>query len=640
MRHFFLVTAVLVFFPFPGKGQSVPSFLSQLKNQKEFDQLAGEPLSAKFGQVDAVKVVYVLRTKKLYFIHSTRFKYHYDFCRDYLGDQQDLYRYNYNNYSNSTGRKYYLCNVNHFKSSGRYVIEFSPADLIRTEDIEILYRAIKENFFAGDSLKVYMNTTRLIDDAKKKNTGFPIVFPAEIYGKQQLQVISSKKAEGTLLKVTGAEVEKLGDCSDKILLIKGGSNYIPFCAGIITTDFQTPLSHISILARNRKIPVVAWKNAWENGELEKLKGKFISLEVNADTFFVKELPRPLPDSAGKEIKYKKLDCDTSTSVIADISQIKYKSIKTYGAKASNLGELNRVMSIESPIHIPEGAFSIPFYWYAQHVRKYGIDKMIIKACSPEVKKDRPQLEKLLAGIRDSIMKSPANPHFIKVVEEKVLSKNAGNQFRFRSSSNAEDLQGFNGAGLYDSKTGIPGDTAKTVERAIKTVWASLWNMRAFDEREHFHIDQLSIAMGVLCHRAFPDELVNGVAITKNIYRDYEAGYIINAQLGEVSVVAPPDTVTCDQLISFLNTDSDFFNTKNAIEYLSFSSLSKGVHVLSDEEIQQLTKQLSAIKKHFYSKTGASLKYVFKEYALDVEFKIYKDEKGNRKLYIKQCRPFY
>jgi len=602
--------------------------------------MAGEPLSAKFGQVDAVKVVYSLRLKKLYFIHSTRYNYHYDFCHEYLGDPQDVYRYNYNNYSNSSGRKYYLCNINHFKSSGKYLIEFSPADLIKTEDIEILYNLIKANFFAGDSLRVYMNTTRLIDETKKKNLHFPVVFPAEIYGQQQLQVISNKKAEGTLLKVTGAEVEKMGDCSDKILLIKGGSNYIPLCAGIITTEFQTPLSHISILARNRKIPVIAYKSAWENEKLNQMNGKYISFEVNADTFLVSETKKPEADTNAKEIKLKKLDCDTSTSIIADISQVKFKSVKTFGAKAVNLGELNRVTSIESPIRTPEGAFAIPFYYYARHVKKYGIDKMIEKACSNEIKNDRVQLERLLTEIRDSITNSPADPKLIKAVEEKVLSKNAGRQFRFRSSSNAEDLQGFNGAGLYDSKTGIIGDTVKTVERAIKIVWASLWNIRAFDEREHFHIDQLSIAMGVLSHRAFPDEIVNGVAITKNLYRDYEAGYIINAQVGETSVVAPPDSVTCDQLISFLNTDSDFFNTKNAIEYLSFSSLNKGIKVLTDEEIQLLTKQLSSIKKHFYSKSGASLKYAFKDYALDVEFKIYADEKGNRRLYIKQCRPFY
>ena len=55
-------------------------------------------------------------------------------------------------------------------------------------------------------------------------------------------------------------------------------------------------------------------------------------------------------------------------------------------------------------------------------------------------------------------------------------------FRFRSSTNAEDLENFNGAGLYDSKAAKKNHKTKTIDAAIKEVWASLWNFRAFNER--------------------------------------------------------------------------------------------------------------------------------------------------------------
>ena len=90
----------------------------------------------------------------------------------------------------------------------------------------------------------------------------------------------------------------------------------------------------------------------------------------------------------------------------------------------------------------------------------------------------------------------------------------GKRPRFRSSSNAEDLAEFNGAGLYDSKTGIPGDSKKTVENAIKTVWASLWNDRAFSEREFFNSNQQTVYTGILVHESFPEEISNGVVVTK------------------------------------------------------------------------------------------------------------------------------
>ena len=68
----------------------------------------------------------------------------------------------------------------------------------------------------------------------------------------------------------------------------------------------------------------------------------------------------------------------------------------------------------------------------------------------------------------------------------------------RSSTNAEDGEEFNGAGLYDSKSGRPADdfrpagscphpTYKPLSLALKKVWASTYNLNAFLARERFGI---------------------------------------------------------------------------------------------------------------------------------------------------------
>ena len=65
----------------------------------------------------------------------------------------------------------------------------------------------------------------------------------------------------------------------------------------------------------------------------------------------------------------------------------------------------------------------------------------------------------------------------------------GQSLRYRSSTNNEDLPGFSGAGLYDSKTQDPEETEEDgIDKSIKGVWASLWNFRAFTEREFHRID--------------------------------------------------------------------------------------------------------------------------------------------------------
>jgi phosphoenolpyruvate synthase/pyruvate phosphate dikinase len=83
----------------------------------------------------------------------------------------------------------------------------------------------------------------------------------------------------------------------------------------------------------------------------------------------------------------------------------------------------------------------------------------------------------------------------------VKAPSAYTHIRFRSSTNAEDLLGLNGAGLYESHTGILDDSAQSIESAIKKVWSSMWTLQGLEERAYYRIDQKSACMGILVHRA-------------------------------------------------------------------------------------------------------------------------------------------
>ena len=108
-----------------------------------------------------------------------------------------------------------------------------------------------------------------------------------------------------------------------------------------------------------------------------------------------------------------------------------------------------------------------------------------------------------------------DPAFIVALKNQLLTTFGGPAVmaRFRSSSNAEDAPGFSGAGLYESTNACLADDqdpdksgpsrcdpAEPEERglcrAVKKVWASLWLVRAYEEREWYGMDHGLAAMGV------------------------------------------------------------------------------------------------------------------------------------------------
>lgn len=603
----------------------------------DFNKFSGEPLTDKFSQIDAVKVVYVIATGKLYYVNDRYAHLHYDFCKQFLSEYDDLALFNDNNYEQRAGRKYYLGNINYIHSTKKFMLEFSVADDISVSQIQSLHQSIVSSFIKDKEILIYVNTPVLKEKIKKSGISFKTIEPNEVYANQEIQVVNRGTAEGILKKIKSDEIYTAEISINDILIIEGYSNDIPLCAGVIITTFQTPLSHITILAHNRKTPVIAYKSAATDKKLNDLIGQNISLSILSDSFKVEI--KEVSKQNKKQKKEIRLDADLEIKKLVSLKEIKLNETEKYGAKACYLSELGRVKGAGKEFYTPRGGFSIPFYFYNEHVKKYGIDKMIDALLKDSVLlENRIRLNEELACIRDTIKNSPLDTSLYRQVLEMIEKCETGKRPRFRSSSNAEDLAEFNGAGLYDSKTGIPGDTTKTVEKAIKTVWASLWNDRAFSEREFFNINQQTVYMGILVHESFPEEISNGVVVTKNLYRDTESGYVINMQKGETSVVQPPEGVTSELLITYLNLDIDFYDEKNSMEYITYSSLNNNKPLLSIAEVRYLSKQLSTIKDHFYTKSKAWMKTTFRDYALDIEFK-YIMRNGVPVLLIKQARPY-
>jgi phosphoenolpyruvate synthase/pyruvate phosphate dikinase len=277
--------------------------------------------------------------------------------------------------------------------------------------------------------------------------------------------------------------------------------------------------------------------------------------------------------------------------------------------------------------VPSG-FGIPFYLYDRFMATRGLYEEAMRMMEDTSFRSEPAIrERRLEDFREAVRDADVPPGLAGEISALQARFPGDLALRCRSSTNNEDVEGFNGAGLYDSYTHRPdeGDLGET----IKQVWASVWNYRAFEERDFHRVDHLDAAMGVLVHPNYDGELANGVAVTKNIYAPDWRGFYINAQVGESLVTNPdPSAIPDEILVSAIGPNSEY-----EIQYIRHSSLTGGGQgVLTVTQLEELTRAMEVIQEHFKDVYGRQGDATF---AMDIEFKV--DAQGG--LIVKQARPW-
>ncbi len=73
----------------------------------------------------------------------------------------------------------------------------------------------------------------------------------------------------------------------------GTPDILPDVRGIIVNELQTPLSHLVLLGKNRKIPIMAYTKAFNDNNIKKLISKKVELKIEIDTFYIKETTKKI-----------------------------------------------------------------------------------------------------------------------------------------------------------------------------------------------------------------------------------------------------------------------------------------------------------------------------------------------------------
>ena len=429
-------------------------------------------------------------------------------------------------------------------------------------------------------------------------------------------------------------------------------NDLPRAAGVITTVPQTPLSHVNLRAIQNGTPNAFIRDALTDETVTDLVGSYVYYRATADGYTLRAATKTDVDThhaASRPKQTQTLQRDLTKTSITSLSNVSFADWTAFGVKAANVAELSKLTSLAAGV-APDG-YAVPFYFYDEFMKQATVSTETILG-----KKKAPTAEKITlpAGttLASAVTQMLAHPKFQTDtdIQEEMLDdlrkaiKNAtspawiitaltalhgnypdGQSLRYRSSTNNEDLPSFNGAGLYDSKTQDPDETtADGIDKSIKAVWASLWNHRAFLERDFHRVDHTTVAMGVLVHPNFSDEKVNGVAVSFDPVTSRDGYYYVNTQLGEDLVTNPEALSLPEELL---------LDPAGKATVLARSNLAPANQLLmTNAQMIYLRYSLKAIHDRFKSLYNPAQG---EDFAVEIEFKI----TAQNKLAIKQARPW-
>lgn len=619
--------------------------MTKLAKLEDFDFLARRDNVPGAPQVRSVKFLMTgldTAKPKLFLINTKNFDYHYEFFTQGLGRHASLEQFNADTYFTDQRKNVAGTLLYHdaFEGSsgqtGLFAVEFWPTDPVKAAHVAKVFSAVEKAMpFAGTRIAYHPagNTQEALYQQEKaalEHLGVRSVTSAELFKNITYSPMNLGEGFGRLRVIDAATGGSQPPTVRDVVVLKTIPNDLSHVAGIITEQPQTPLSHINLKAKQNATPNAYLKNASDDPRIAPLVGKYVYYKVGAEGLEIREATQAEVDQHLEQIRPKKKQIPRRSLTLKHpvrLDQIGASAARSVGAKAANVAELRKILPANM---VPDG-YALPFSFYDRFMKANGFyDEVKAMIADPAFKSDPSVREEKLKDLRKKIKKAAMPESLAAEIAEVYQSfkETYGEAavVRCRSSTNNEDLPGFNGAGLYDSFSHRPDEG--TLDQTVKQVFASMWNFRAFEERDFYRVDHLRAAMGVLLHPNQDDELANGVAYTKNIYDEKWPGFYINAQVGESLVTNPDPGATPDELLISRIGEHGEYET----QFISHSSLvGEGKTVIPEARVNELVDAMEIIQAHFKKVYG---KQADPRFAMDIEFKIRKD--GT--LQVKQARP--
>lgn len=479
------------------------------------------------------KFIVDLATDDVYYFDVNVWPLHVDFVfdriykRELTAEALEAFNRNYDPQKPA----FLLCSLVRHRGGEVWSFAFWSGDAIRADQVRRARSRLQATFFAGDRVRFRPDSNHH-EAVARELTGIPVITNDELYRTSDYQAFNAGQRVGRLRIVRDpVELAARPLAPDEIVVLTASLPDLSPVRGIVTEQFSSPLSHLALRAKAWGIPHVGLKRAAER--FAGLDGQQVFFAAEPGEWDLRAATQAEVDAqaaaerAAREVRLPPLDLDTAE--LRPLSRIRAAQSPAYGSKAANLGEI--AGAFIPGFFVPDG-FAIPTRHYAEHLARHGLDARIVALLAEErFSSDAAYRRDALAELRRAVVEAPLDPGLVELIRQGLSGLEGGPEqgVFVRSSTNAEDLPGFNGAGLYDTVPNARG--LEAVCKGVAQVWASVWNLRAFDEREFFAIDHRQVHGAVLVQVGV-DATAAGVLVTTNLYDpEDQDSYTINAKTG-------------------------------------------------------------------------------------------------------------
>lgn len=512
----------------------------------------------------------------IHFLNHSRYAFHSDYIAEKIlgipSAELDakIDEFNHSVYL-SPDRKHLLGIVAHHPQSAHgepfFTLETVEIDNMDREMVRFFYEQVKGHL--DPHLPLLFKPANHLQEticASIPAAELPRILAHELTREARFVALHPGQAHGRLRAFRSYDEYKAAQASLEwfdIIVMHRVPDDIPRIAGIINAHHTAPLSHTNVLAHGWQIPNAIQIGIFDQIERDRLNFQWVNYTVDANAAAVAlalaERPKDLSQPPAWSVQRIKLEePETSNTPILELGQLRMGDRYKYGTKAANVGELHYLLAngsdrligfykvkrppranllsylapqlglpehadaptisrsalefLRTNIQVPRG-IAIPFSVQQEFLESSPRIQQAIGKLKMALELDARETESICLSIQSMIRNTRMPERIRGYIDSQIANALAGvSCFVVRSSSNAEDLEGFSAAGIYESINHVT--TAENIFQSIKEVWASLLSPRSVRLRQEVGISLDDCYMGVIVQEEVPADM-GGVMVTTN-----------------------------------------------------------------------------------------------------------------------------